>query len=142
MSIQEIDTENKAREAVPAELGVRGYEVLFRDPSFPGLNGDAFAAVAPALMPVRAAAGKGEVLRVVGAIGAVGAAAIVYLVYVGLPLLVFTHGVVHRPVVAAAVFAHTVGGVLRVLVATGFRASQGSRRPAVRAACHLDGPWT
>ncbi len=27
-----------------AELGVRGYELLFRDPSFPGLNGDAMTA--------------------------------------------------------------------------------------------------
>ncbi len=107
----------------------RGYELLFRDPLLsPGPNGDALPAVTPALMPVRAAAGKGEVLRVVGDIGAVGAAAIVYLVYVGLPLLVFTDGVVHRPVVAAAVAALTLGGVLRVLVATGFRASQGSRR--------------
>ena len=27
-----------------AKLGVRGYELLFRDPSFPGLNGDAMTA--------------------------------------------------------------------------------------------------
>ena len=27
-----------------AELGVRGYELLFRDPSSPGLNGDAMTA--------------------------------------------------------------------------------------------------
>jgi hypothetical protein len=83
-------------------------------------------------MPVRVVGGKVEVLRVVGATGAVGAAAVVCLVYVGLPLLVFTDSVVRRPVVAAVVaafvFALTVGGVLRVLVATGFRASQGSRR--------------
>ncbi len=90
--------------------------------------------VVPATMPVRAVAGKGGAWRLLGAMAAVGAAIVVCLVYVGLPLLVSTESVVRPPLDAMVVAGGAVllagGGVLRVLIATGFRAGQGPYRHA------------
>ena len=62
------------------------------------------------------------------------AAIVVCLVYVGLPLLVSTESVVRPPLDAMVVAGGAVllagGGVLRVLIATGFRAGQGPYRHA------------
>ncbi len=91
-------------------------------------------AVVPATMPVRGVAGKGEALRLLAAVGATGAAVVVCVVYVGLPLLVSTESLVSSPldavIVAGGVLLLAGGGVLRVLMATGFRASEGPGRHA------------
>ena len=85
-------------------------------------------------MPVRGAAGKGEALRLLTAVSAVAAAVVVCLVYVGLPLLVSTESLVRSPLkavtLAGGVLLLAGGGVLRVLIATGFRASEGPGRHA------------